>query len=209
MNIAAQLISQTELKFFFGESSWEKTTLPFNLEKIKVELAVFFIDGICAFHNASTKPEPHTTHPSLNFCRERLTVANFKIELKVTGESEPYEVLLSNDWFTLRKEFTNAYTIIFRDIYNNRLFADWLVKTLPIAEIQLLLKGLQEDGRYYAETLSEFKEYHDLEEFTRHLFEVWWAKKVQGFEEKLKKGIVKCEDGNNSNDERYKPITFY
>ena len=93
MKIAAQLLSTTEIKFFIEESGWSKTTVPFNQEQVKVELAAFFIDGKAAFHDASPKPEPWTSHPSLMFCREKLTVAKFKRELKVTGETEPYEVL--------------------------------------------------------------------------------------------------------------------
>ena len=209
MNIAAELISPTELKFLLLESSWENTTHFFDQAEVKVDLAVFFINGICAFYNASTKPEPHITHPSLNFCKERLTVANFKAESKVTGETEPYEVLLSNDSFTLRKEFENAYTLIFRDIYNNLIFARWIITVLSPTDIQHFLKAVKKTGRYYTDNFSEFEKYSSLAEFTRHLLENWWIEKVKGFEKEAGHNDKESADYNNSAEERYKPITFY
>ena len=209
MKLAAQLISKTELKFFITESNWENTTLPFNEEQVNVDLAACFIGNKVQLHNSATKPGPRTDD-LLMFCREKLTIAKFKAELEVIKEIELFEVLLSNDWFTLRKEFTDAYTIVFRDIYNNKVFVAWLKKTLSMPQINLLIQGLKECGRYFTEDFSEFKEYNHIDDFARHLLKAWWVEKVKGFEEEeLKKGRLKQEDVDSPDPSNYEPISFY
>ena len=205
MKIAAQLLSTTEIKFFIEESGWSKTTVPFNREQVKVELAAFFIDGIAAFHDASPKPEPWTNHPSLMFCREKLTVAKFKRELKVTGETEPYEVLLTNDSFTLRKEFADAYSITFPHIYDNRVFTPWLKKFLPKSEFGIIMQQLNETGRYHSQNLPEFMKYPNIDKFIARKLELWWIELVKSYD-----GIEKGDSAKHDvTDNRYKPISFY
>lgn len=171
MNIVAQL-SGTDLKIFIEGSGWKKTTLPFNREFVKVELVVIFIENISAFHDSCSKPTPTTSHPSLMFCRENLTVTKFKQELKKIGQSEPYEVLLSNSRFTLRKEYTNAYTITFFGYQNNHVFAGWVVKAVPVLDAGLLLQRLREGKRYCTREFAEFREFTDLKRFTEHRFQL-------------------------------------
>ena len=139
-----------------------------------------------------------------------MTLSKFKDELEKIREAELFEVLLSNEWFVLRKEFADAYTIAFRDIYNNRMFFDWLRKTLSIPQAQLLIQGLKEKGRYFTENFAEFKEHKHIDEFASHLLRGWWVEKVKGFEEEeLKKGTLKQEDVDSRNPSRYEPISFY
>ena len=209
MKIAAQLISAAELKFLITESNWENTTLPFNEEQINVELAACFLGDKFLFHRLDAKSGPQTNNP-LMFCHEKLTVAKFKSELEMISGIELFEVLLSNDWVTLRKEFTDAYTIAFRDIYNNKVFIGWLKKVLSMPQIKLLMQGLKETGRYHSEDFPEFKQYNHIDEFARHLLEAWWVEKVKGFEEEeLRNGTLKQDDVNSPDSSRYKPISFY
>lgn len=209
MKIAAQLISQTELKFLITESNWENTTAPFSEEQVNVELAACFLTGKFLFHTLDAKPGPRENHP-LIFCNENLTVTKFKNELEAISGIELFEVLLSNDWFTLRKEFTDAFTIVFRDVYNNKVFIGWLKKVLSMPQIKLLMQGLQESGRYHTEDFADFKQYNHIDEFARHLLEAWWVEKIKGFEEEeLRKGTLKQEDVDSPNPSRYEPISFY
>jgi hypothetical protein len=167
MNIAAQL-SGTDLNIFIEDSGWKKATLPFNRQLVKVELAVFYIDGNSVYHDVASKPDAPTTPPSLMFCRESLTVIKFKQELKKIGQSEPYEVLLSNNHFTLRKEYTNAYTLNFLGYENNPVFADWVVNAVPVLDAGLLSQRLREGKRYCTREFAEFREFTDLKAFKEH-----------------------------------------
>ena len=209
MKLAAQLISKTDLKFLIAESSWENTTLPFSEELINVDLAACFIGNKVLLHNSATKPSPNTAE-LLMFCREKQTLSKFKSELESIKGIELFEVLLSNDWFTLRKEFTDAYTICFREIYNNEVFVAWLKNALSVPQINLLIQGLKESGRYFTEDFSQFKEYNHIDDFTRYLLKAWWVEKVKGFEEEeLKKGRLKQEDIDSPDPSNYEPISFY
>ena len=209
MKIAVQLISKTELKFLIAESSWENTTTPLNEEQINVELAACFIGSKVLLHYAATKPCPNTAD-LLMFCRDKQTLTKFKSQLESIKEIELFEVLLSNDWFTLRKEFTDTYTICFREIYNNEVFVAWLKKSLSMPQINLLIQGLKESGRYFTEDFSEFKGYNHIDEFAKHLLKAWWVEKVKGFEEEgLKKGTLKQEEVDSPDPSKYEPISFY
>jgi hypothetical protein len=80
MKIAAELRG-TELTVFIERSNWKTTTQPFNKEIVKVGLVAYIIEGQPIFHDAVSRSEPDT-HPSLKFCREELTLTDFKKELK-------------------------------------------------------------------------------------------------------------------------------
>ena len=192
MNIAAEL-NGTELTVFIEESTWKKTTLPFNQEHLKVDLVVFMGNDKPISHDAVSKPEP-ITDPSLMFCLENLTVAGFKQKLKRAGFVEPpYEVRLRNERFMLEKEYKDAYTITFMDYGTNKAFADWLVKVVPTLEAGLLLKRLREGGRYYTRAFAGFGEFANLKRFTEHRFELWQEAVIKNFEESVTNGTAQCE----------------
>lgn len=178
MNIAAELI-ENEITVFIEGLSWKKITLPFNNEQVKVELAVAFIKGICYFHDAASNPGPATTHDSLLFCRDPLTVGKFKREFKGTGKTEPYEVRLRNKHFALRKEFIGGYTLSFPDYQSNQVFANWLIKALPALDAASALKRLKAGKRYYSKEFEEFREFGTISKFIGHRFALWHDKAVK------------------------------
>lgn len=193
MKIAAQL-SGIDLQIFIEESGWMRTTLPLNKEMVKVELAVMNDKGI--YHDALHKAEPDT-HPSLMFCRALLTLSDFKHNLKRAGYGEPYEVRLSARLFTLKKEFTDAYTLTFPDYRNNQAFTRWLA-SIPTLESGFLLQRLREGRRYCSRGFSEFRDFKDLKQFTEHRFGLWHDAIVKDYEDALANGSARCNGCEDS-----------
>ena len=139
MKIAAEL-GGSDLKVFIEGSNWKKTTQPFNKEVVKVGLVAYIIDGEPINHDAISRSELDT-HPSLMFCRDELTLADFKKELKKAGYGEPGEIRLGNSRFALKKQLTDAYTLTFYNYCNNEAFNEWLA-SLPTHEAGFLLQKM-------------------------------------------------------------------
>lgn len=192
MNIAAE-INGTELTVFIEDSTWKKTTLPFNKELAIINLIVFMRESGPVSYDAVSKSE-HITDPSLMFCQERITVAGFKKNLKKVGFNEaPYEISLSNERFRLKKVYKDAYTLTFMDYSNNPVFADWLVRVVPVLDAGMMLKRLREGGRYYTKDFAGFSEFANLKRFIEHCFELWHNKAVKDFEDAVANGTACCE----------------
>jgi hypothetical protein len=189
MKIAAERIG-TELKVFIEGSSWKKTTQPFNKEIVKLGFVVYYIEGQPIFHDAVSKSDPDT-HPSLMFCLEELTVADFKKKLGKAGYGEPYEVRLGNDEFDLTKVFPCAYALTFHNYTDNAAFFGWL-GSLSCPEAVLLLKRLMTQGRYFSAGYSESKDFNSFQGFVSHRFEIWHEEAVKEFEEALMKDKAHC-----------------
>jgi hypothetical protein len=83
MNIAAELRG-TELTVFLEGSNCKKITQSFNKEMVKVGLIVYIIERERIFHDAVGREEA-TTHPSLIFCREELTLTDLKMNSRRPG----------------------------------------------------------------------------------------------------------------------------
>jgi hypothetical protein len=117
MKIAAERIG-TELKVFIEGLNWNKILQPFIMEVVEITLVAYIIDGEPIFHDAISSPEPDT-HPSLMFCREEQSLADFNKKLKKAGYGEPHEIRIGNSRFSLRKEFTDAYILSCYNFCNN------------------------------------------------------------------------------------------
>ena len=189
MNIAAEL-SATKLTVFIEGSNWKKTTQPFNKEMVKVGLIVYIIERERIFHDAVSREEA-TTHPSLIFCHEEITLTDLKKKLKKAGYSEPYEVRLSNNRLSLRQNWRDSYTLIFYNYCNNEAFNSWLA-SLPTLEAGFLLQRIKDTGRYFSREFSEFREFASIEDFVSHRADIWQAETVKQFEEAVAKGKVHC-----------------
>lgn len=193
MKIAAERIG-TELKVFIEGSSWKKATQPFNKEIVKLGLVVYHIKGEPIFHDTVSKSDPDT-HPSLIFCREELTVADFKRKLGKAGYGEPYEVRLGNDEFDLKKVFPCAYALTFHNYTDNAAFLGWL-GSLSCPEADLLLKTLMTQDRYLSAGFPQCREVCTIKEFMDHRLEIWQEEAVKEFEEALVKGKAHCPGCN-------------
>ena len=189
MNIAAEL-SATKLTVFIEGSNWKKTTQPFNKEMVKVGLIVYIIERERIFHDAVSREEA-TTHPSLTFCLEELTLKDLKKKLKKAGYSEPYEVRLSNKRFSLRQNWPDSYTLTFYNYCNNAAFNSWLA-SLPTLEAGFLLQRIKDTGRYFSREFSEFREFASIEDFVSHRADIWQAETVKQIKEAVAKGKVYC-----------------
>ena len=189
MNLAAEL-SGTELTIFIEGSNWKKTTQPLNKEMVNVGLIVYIIERERLFHDAVSREEA-TTHPSLIFCREELTLTDLKRKLKKAGYSEQYEVRLSNNRFSLRQNWPGSFTLTFYNYCNNAVFNSWLA-SLPTLEAGFLLQRIKDSGRYFSRELSEFREFLSIEDFVSHRADIWQAENVKQFEEAVAKGKVHC-----------------
>ena len=189
MNIAAELRG-TELTVFIEGSNWKNTTQSFNKEMVKVGLIVYIIERERIFHDAVSREEA-TTHPSLIFCREEITLTDLKKKLKKGGYSEPYEDRLSNNKFSFRQNWPDSYTLTFYNYCNNGAFNSWLA-SLPTLEAGFLLQRLKDTGRYFSREFSEFREFASIEDFVSHRADIWQAETVKLFEEAVAKGKVHC-----------------
>ena len=104
MNIAAELRG-TELTVFIEGSNWKKTTQSFNKEMVKVGLIVYIIERERIFHDAVSREEA-TTHPSLTFCLEELTLKDLKKKLKKIPLVDLDELLSGSvEWEKVQKFF--------------------------------------------------------------------------------------------------------
>ena len=190
MKIAAQL-NGSILKIFVEDTTWKKILQPFNKEQIKVERLVYVVRNKHIFHDAISKSKPDT-HPTLMFCRKKLTVWMLKQQIKRAGYGEPYEMRLAwpNKLNTLDKVFPGAYTLTFRDYKVNTTFATWL-ESIETLEASFLLQRLQVSGRYHSRD-SKFRAYDTIDEFIWQSSEQWQREKVKEFEAALAKGTVTC-----------------
>lgn len=194
MNIAAQL-NGYDLIIFSEGVTWKKTTLAFNQEKVKADLVVFISNGKHVFYDANSKSESDVTMP-LAFCKETISVGEFKRKLKKGGFGEPYEVRLASDRFEIRKEFPDAFTIVFKQYDENLLLAAWLLKSFPVLETAKMLQRLKSGRRYYTKDFAEYGEFENIEKFIGHRFEIWHKATVKEFEEAIIKGETRCEGCN-------------
>jgi hypothetical protein len=179
MKIAAEQID-SKLNVFIEGSNWTVTTQPFNKEIVKSGLLVYYMEGQPIFHDAISKEE-HDTHQSLMFCRDALTLATFKKEIKKAGYGEPYEVRLGNDKFNLQKEFPRAYTLTFHNYTDNKVFAGWL-ESLPALKAGFVFQTLKDKQIYFSREFSEFREFNSFEDFVSHRFEIWHEETVKVFD---------------------------
>jgi len=193
MNIAAEL-SGTELTIFIEGSNWKKTTQPLNKEMVTVGLIVYIIERERIFHDAVSREEA-STHPSLTFCCEELTLTDLKKKLKKSGFSEPYEIRLSNNKFSLHQNWLDCYTLTFYNYCNNEAFNSWLA-SLPTLEAEFLLQRIKDTGRYFSRESSEFREFSTINQFITHRFDLWHEDTVKQFEKAVAKGKVRCPGCN-------------
>jgi hypothetical protein len=185
MRIAAQK-TKNDLSVFIEGTTWKKATTPLDSQIVSIDLVVYIIGAKRIFHDAWSRPEVDTD-PSLLFCREELTLANFNKKVKKAGYGEPpYEIRLSSPMFDMKKEFVGAYFIHFTDYKNNPAFTEWL-SSFPAPEADLLLQRVKNTKRYYSRDCTEFKEYDSLQQYIRDRFELWYDATVKDYEAYLAK----------------------
>ena len=186
MKIAAQQIGR-DLKVFLQDCTWKKATIPLNNQMVKTELAVFIIDNKPVYHDAWSRPDKPDTDPTLMFCREEMTIADLKKNMKKAGYSyPPYEVRLKSPLLYFKKEYLNAYYIKFEDYLNNLAFTEWLA-SFPALEGDFLLQRVKNTKRYCSRDCAEFMEYDFMTEYIRDKFVIWYDATVEDYKAYLAK----------------------
>ena len=180
MKIAAQQFGR-DLKVFLQDCTWKKATIPLNNQVVKTELAVFIIDNKPVYHDAWSRPDKPETDTTLMFCREEMTIADLKKNLKKAGYSyPPYEVRLKSPLFYFKKEYLNAYYIKFEDYLNNPAFMEWL-SSFPALEGDFLLQRVKSTKRYCSRDCTEFMEYDFIKDYINDRFVLWYDATVEDY----------------------------
>lgn len=186
MKIAAQNFGK-DLMVFIEDATWKKATIPLNNQVVKIDLAVFYIDNKPVFHDAWSRPDKPDTDSTLMFCREEMSIADLKKNLKKAGYIyPPYEVRLKSPLFSFKKEYLNAYYIKFEDYLNNPAFTEWL-SSFPVLESDSLIQRVKNTKRYCSTNCTEFMEYDFIREYIKACYNTWYDTTVKAHEAYLAK----------------------
>ena len=161
MDIAAELQNKKDLQIYI-EGDWRKILRYFGKEKVDVELVHFWKDNDVISYKCDG--EVSTYDEALDFCTGfNFTVAEFNRRCKKAELSALLGIHLRNDFFEIKGNFNDTFSITFWNYAKNPGLKNWLKKAMTTRQTEKLLDQLKKKKTYFSKGFAEFQTIFQVE----------------------------------------------